>query len=673
MKSFFAHFLTIFVLFISISSSVFSQIQKNNNETEERMKKIIGSDLLRKYSDLPSEILQGSVRDNFGLLYRLYRIYRLNENEVERILKAITLRLDLVGEKYHFIFGVRWLPEEILNLDKKAYYIENFLQDENQEVIKYAIRALTDLSYKGSAAKILRFIDSHGYVVMEYLLKVEAKEYEQKYLEIAKDNQRYYDTRILAMEALVNFYPNKYTNDIIGFLKDTHPMVRKKAIQLMTSLNIRDSIKHIVNLLDDDNEEVVEEAIYALGKLKATRCVQIISKFLDSDKEAVKIASLNVLQELNATEQAQKIANILRDKKQSSSVKIVCLRVLGYFQSKAHIDIIASFIEDKEPLLQKEAIETLTRLNAQEYLDRISSLIYSKNETIVKTAISALIKLKAKDHMDKIIELLDNRVDIDIKLLVLQAIAYLKLEKHYVKLLDILNDKSSENILKHNAISIIGILKIKKFADVVSKFLYSSDILLKEAAIYALSNLESDKYKEEVEKLLESQESLRIKIASLLYFIGLGDWKKAKDLSKILKELMDKNQISYLVKVFNFLNRFKNYDVFEELNQTYIERKLADFPELNENLINKLNKKYGIKFTLSKELKKLLQKNPIGFKSVSSIYLPVTLQPINNFEYSLYYLLDSCYEVPFITNNNIVRIITLNEALNYLEEMIEKY
>ena len=147
-----------------------------------------------------------------------------------------------------------------------------------------------------------------------------------------------------AADALAKIGGPKVVDAMLELIKDTDKFVRRTAIEIINSSKDPRTLDYLINMLSDDDWWVRERAIDALGQLGNRRAVEPLIELAERDAQS----------------------------------RAVVLHALGQIGDSSVARRIVPFLRDKDPQVQKEALNALALLTDEVDADDINEAIFAE-------------------------------------------------------------------------------------------------------------------------------------------------------------------------------------------------------------------------------------------------------------------------------------------------------
>jgi HEAT repeat protein len=274
--------------------------------------------------------------------------------------------------------------------------------------------------------------------------------------------------------------------DLIEFLKDTSPIIRKNSIKALEKIIESKNLKYIIETLNDQEIDVKKESIQVLGKIGSKRALKPLLELLkvkdikirNYAKTAIfkilkKSKSYEILYEIlrsrnvNARKEAIKLLGMLKDRNsidlmiktfdstvasirgaayratlkildnkmdetilkaltaKSWRIRMYCTKILGELRDEKTITHLYKLIEDENGSVRQAAINALIKFEAIDITNIAKDSLNSPNWKTRRAGVKLLMRIENKDSINALVTCLNDE-DVYIKSWAAMALGKLK-------------------------------------------------------------------------------------------------------------------------------------------------------------------------------------------------------------------------------------------------------
>jgi len=244
-------------------------------------------------------------------------------------------------------------------------YIMRLLNDKNEDVCSYTIRALGTLEAKEAIPGITKLLKSGSFFV-----------------------------RWAAVEVLGKLDAKGAVPEIIPLLKDKEPDACCSAALTLGKLGAKEAIPEIRKLLQGDYR-ARRGAITALGQLGDKEMIpELIKALNDHDVCPEAVGALGAL---GSKESVPEIIKVLQSKNGDELIK--AMEVLTLFNAKEAVPGIIRHLQHRKIEVRCSVVEALGKLGGKELIGEISKALEDENYTVRGLAAIVMVELGMKDKI----------------------------------------------------------------------------------------------------------------------------------------------------------------------------------------------------------------------------------------------------------------------------------
>jgi len=234
---------------------------------------------------------------------------------------------------------------------------------------------------------------------------------------------------------------------------------------------------------------------------------------LESENPDIAREAANKLLSTDKKRSVPLILEVLKSRETGDLKKCNTIHLLGRMGSEEAVPELINLLDDKKPIIRKEAIRTLGKIKAKGAIHKLRNIVKSEADpSVLNEAVRALGDMEAEEAVDDLIEIVQN--------------SYLRRDGY-------------GPVLRESAIEALGKLKSNKAtALLIDKLTAREDLTIKDKAVWALGEIGAPDSIEALKLYLERLEAIEPTDKMIHY-----KWLESVEITKkAIEKVKNKNQ-----------------------------------------------------------------------------------------------------------------------------------
>jgi len=302
-----------------------------------------------------------------------------------------------------------------------------------------------------------------------------------------------------------------YTTRLINYLGDDDGHVRAISARALSRIGDIKAVPYIKELLHDPYEDVQEAAVESLSVLREGLDIKEILSWLKESEPSLRRSACRLLGLLKAEEAVHDIGFCIKDSDPSvRKTAVEALRKIASNMNKGIMEsakrYLAQAITDEVRDIRVAAIYSLGFIGGADVVEMMKSLLLDRDDFIKVAAIKVIGRSKDSSTIDDLIRMLDEPNGF-VKSSAIEALSNFGDERAMKAIVRMLEDRDVE--IKRTAIEALSGYEAAEQR--LLPFLRSEDWILRMAAVKALGVSKSPSVRQELESLLDVEEDASIR------------------------------------------------------------------------------------------------------------------------------------------------------------------
>ncbi len=353
--------------------------------------------------------------------------------------------------------------EALIGLGKRAVpHLEDAFNTDNRDVRKFVIDVLGSIGGKETLGVLLKGLKDNDQNVkasaVEYLGRLGEKSVVKELIEIINSNDLW--TAYPAIEAVARIGDKESIPYLVESL-NRRPLT-EPAIRALAGFAEPEVLREIVPFLKDTRRSIQEEAIKAIERFYqrgiseefisnallsefGDEAFELLIPHLESKRNDVRTASVFLLGILKDPRSVEPLLELSEEEALEGIVK----RSLLYI-SKAHPDILLSYLKKVSPEKRRVISETISELRDKRYYSTLMELLDDRDGHVIRNAVRGLGFIGDEKSVERLFRLFSHPYP-DVQIAAVEALVNLK---EFIKKEDVIDrlHSESERVRKNAAI-----------------------------------------------------------------------------------------------------------------------------------------------------------------------------------------------------------------------------
>lgn len=303
-----------------------------------------------------------------------------DERALGPLLELFTDETLVEDVKRALIFIGRSKPESLLP----------FFDSDNQYQRRFIIEVAADIAapiYYSVFENLLK--DGDGHVRALVMIGL-SRMHENRAIESIKKllYDPYEDVQEAAVAALSAFSEELEVGELINYLKDKNPSLRKNAALLLVKVAAVESINALGFALKDEDVSVRKAVIEALSSMKTDESVKYLVFALTDENPHIRASAALSLGFMGGEKAFDPLVLLLKDS--DDTVKVSAIKALGMMGERKAVKHLIDMLVDQNGFIVATAIESLGMLGGDEAKEALMGMLNSDDVEIRRTVIKTL-------------------------------------------------------------------------------------------------------------------------------------------------------------------------------------------------------------------------------------------------------------------------------------------
>ncbi len=302
-----------------------------------------------------------------------------------------------------------------------------------------------------------------------------------------------------------------YTSRLIDYLHDEDGHVRALAAKALSMIGALEAVPYIKSLLQDPYEDVQEAAVEALSGLKEGLDIKEVISWLKEADPSLRRSSARLLGLLRAEEAVHELGFAVKDSE--PSVRRAAVEALRSIGSTTNTDVkeaakryLIQALTDEVRDIRVASVYNLGSIAGDDVIPVMRSLLRDRDDFIKVAAIKVLARLKNPSSVEDLLRMLEEPNGF-VRSSAIEALSNFPEERVMVAIMKGLDDIDME--IKRTAIEALRGYEPAEMR--ILPFLRSEEWVLRMAAVKALGASKNPLIRAELESLLDREEDASIK------------------------------------------------------------------------------------------------------------------------------------------------------------------
>ena len=304
-------------------------------------------------------------------------------------------------------------------------------------------------------------------------------------------------------------------NEVRKFYAHENRVVRRAAVQAISTLESREDLPEVRELLNDKEEDVRRAAVQAISTLGSREDVPLVKELFNDEDWNVRMAALETTLKIVSREDLPLVRALLRDKEEN--VRMAAIKAFSKLVSREDLPLARELLKDKFRYVRMAAVQAISTLGSREDVPLVRERLNDEARDVRKAAVQAISTLGSREDLPLVRERLNDEAR-DVRKAAAEAFSKLLSREDLPLVRGRLNDEDWE--VRAAAVKALAELGSREDLPLVRMLLREKYWEVRMAAAEAFSKLVSREDLLEVRELL-NDEDWEVRMAAAEAFFKL--------------------------------------------------------------------------------------------------------------------------------------------------------